>query len=288
MQKVQLPPRELGERCVLAVLFTALGSLIIIVFSPVRPLFGGAVDYLGRLGLGLLLLVTIGLVRKNRGLEKYWQILLGLLILLAAVSLDWIFANYLIAQLGINGDSPLGFSLLKLNECGVVIGVVIFLTLSSGSRLGSIYIQKGNLRLSLIIGLTTFLLAAVLSMPMASLLFNFQYPGAAKMVRWIPWLLTAVLANAAQEELLFRGLFLRRLQPYFGKFLSNMLIVLVFTLLHKGAAYSSNEYILLAVLMPLALAWGCLMQKTDNLWGSVLFHAGMDIPILLGIFSNLA
>jgi len=29
------------------------------------------------------------------------------------------------------------------------------------------------------------------------------------------------------------------------------------------------------------------LQKTDSVWGSVLFHAGMDIPIILGIWANL-
>jgi membrane protease YdiL (CAAX protease family) len=57
--------------------------------------------------------------------------------------------------------------------------------------------------------------------------------------------------------------------------------------LHEGASYTSQEYIFLAVLVPLALAWGYIMQKTDSVWGSILFHAGMDIPIFLGIFANL-
>jgi hypothetical protein len=30
------------------------------------------------------------------------------------------------------------------------------------------------------------------------------------------------------------------------------------------------------------------MQKTDAVWASILFHAGTDIPIFLGIFSALA
>lgn len=29
------------------------------------------------------------------------------------------------------------------------------------------------------------------------------------------------------------------------------------------------------------------MQGTDSIWGSVLFHAGADIPVMIGIFSNL-
>jgi membrane protease YdiL (CAAX protease family) len=50
--------------------------------------------------------------------------------------------------------------------------------------------------------------------------------------------------------------------------------------------YTADQYLFLAILFPLALAWGYIMQKTDRLWGSILFNAGMDIPIMLGIFSN--
>jgi membrane protease YdiL (CAAX protease family) len=97
-----------------------------------------------------------------------------------------------------------------------------------------------------------------------------------------------VLANGTLEELLFRGLFLRKLEPFVGKFLSNLLTALVFTVLHRGAFYTSDEAIFLAVTFPLALVWGYVMQKTDGIWGSILFHAGMDIPIILGIFWGLS
>jgi membrane protease YdiL (CAAX protease family) len=42
-----------------------------------------------------------------------------------------------------------------------------------------------------------------------------------------------------------------------------------------------------AVTFPLALALGTIMQKTDSIWGSILLHAGLDIPVMLGISSNL-
>jgi membrane protease YdiL (CAAX protease family) len=205
-----------------------------------------------------------------------------------AVSLDRVFSLYLIDYLGVNGNTPVGFALLKLNECAVVVCAVILFTWISGGSLGSIYIQKGNLKLGLIIGLITFFLAAAGSIPMATLLFKYQDLNLARIISMLPWVLIFVLANAAQEELLFRGLFLRKLQPFFGKFISNLLIFFVFTLLHRGVPYTSNEYIFLAVLFPLAMGWGYVMQKTDSVWGSILVHAGMDIPIMLGIFSNLA
>jgi membrane protease YdiL (CAAX protease family) len=203
-----------------------------------------------------------------------------------AVSLDWVFGIYLMDHLNISGNSPVGFALIKLNECAVIVCVIITFTLLSGASLGSIYIQKGNLKLGLIIGLVTFFLAAVGSIPMANL-FNAQNLSLVRILPWIPWLLIFVLANATQEELLFRGLFLRKLQPFFGKFLSNFLIAFVFTLMHGSVTYTANNYIFLAILFPLALVWGYFMQKTDSVWGSILFHAGMDIPIMLGIFSNL-
>jgi membrane protease YdiL (CAAX protease family) len=195
------------------------------------------------------------------------------------------FSKYQINYLGIYDNSPAGWAIQKLNECVVVVSVVILLTKASGKSLGSIYIQKGNLKLGLTIGLITFTLAAAFSIPMATL-FNAQNLTLTRIIPWIPWLLIFVLANGLMEEILFRGLFLRKLQPFFGRFLSNLLIATVFTVIHSAAAYTSDQYIFLAILLPLALAWGYITQKTDAVWGSVLFHAGMDIPIILGIFSN--
>lgn len=53
-----LSPREWGERIGLALLFAAIGSLIMLVFSPWRPLLGRVDDYLGRIGLIVLLLIA--------------------------------------------------------------------------------------------------------------------------------------------------------------------------------------------------------------------------------------
>jgi membrane protease YdiL (CAAX protease family) len=33
--------------------------------------------------------------------------------------------------------------------------------------------------------------------------------------------------------------------------------------------------------------WGWLMQKSGSIWGSVLFHAGADVAIILPIFQSL-
>ena len=287
MKKNRLSVREWVERILLAMVFVAVGVLIYLVFSPMRPLLSKTADYQGRLALIVLLLVAVWLVRRSQRFEKYGQVMLGLLIMAIAVSIDRIFGIYLLVYLGISDSAAAGWAILKLNECFIVFCVVMTLTRMSGGSLGSIYLQKGNLKLGLIIGATTFLLAAAGSALMANFLFKGQDLTLERVLVWLPWLLVFVLANGAQEELLFRGLFLRKLQPLFGRFLSNFLIMFVFTALHKGADYASNDFIFLAAVVLLALAWGYITQKTDSLWGAILFHAGMDIPIMLGIFSNL-
>jgi len=286
MKRSLLTAREWVERIVLALIFLISGCLIYTVFSPFRPLLPKIPDYFGRIGLIVLLLVVTLWIRRNDRYGKYQPIFLGLLIMAIAVSLDNALGIYLDVYLGVNARTPIGYAIMKFNEFAVVVSVVVSLTLLTGGSLGSIYIQKGRLKSGLTIGLISFLLAAAGSIPMA-FLFKAQNLSLERILAWLPWILIFVLANAAQEELLFRGLFLRKLQPFFGKFLSNLMIAFVFTLLHGTVNYTIDNYVFLAVVFPLALGWGYVMQKTDSLWGSILWHAGMDIPIMLGIFSNL-
>jgi len=287
MENHHVSLKELWERTILAALFMAFGMLIYIIFSPLRPMLKSTADYLGRIGLTAGLLMIVWLAGRNEHLRPYRSLLLGLLIMSVATSLDWVFANYLLEHIRLNTQTPSGMALMKLNEFFIVATTVITLTLLTGSRLGSIYIQKGNLKERLLVGGIAFCLAAAASPWMAEYLFKGQNVTSERIIIWLPWVLIFALANAAQEELLFRGLFLRKLEPFFGKFISNALIVFVFTLVHQGVNYTSDQLSFLAVLVLLAFAWGYLMQKTDSIWGSVLFHAGMDIPVILGIFSNL-
>jgi membrane protease YdiL (CAAX protease family) len=288
MQNNRLSAKEWIERVLAALLFIAIGSLIMIFFNPWGrgPLLGGSDDYLAKIGSGTLLLIAALLVRRSKRFEKYWQLLFALFIMDVVISLDLVFGIYGLDYLHINGNSPVGFALSKLNECFAVVGVIITFTILSGGSLGSIYIQKGNLKQGLLIGGIAFLICIAGSIPMASLMFKSADLGLARIIPWIPWLLISVLANGALEELWFRGLFLRKLQPFFGKFISIFLIAFVFTLMHGTVTYTLNNAIFLAVVFPLALIWGYVMQKTEGVWASILFHAGTDIPIFLSIFSN--
>lgn len=275
------------EKGILALSFLAVGGLIYLVFNPLRPLFDPIPDYLGRIGLIAGLLALLLAARGSERLRSYRPVIQGLLIMALAVSLDRIFSIYLPVYMHISDTRAAGIAVQKLNEGFIVVSVVLAFTILSGRSLGSIYVQKGNLRSGLMIGGTAFLVCAAGSIFMADFLFKGQGITLERITGWLPWLVIFVLANASQEELLSRGLFLRRLEPFFGKFTSNFLIMIVFTLLHSGTNYASNNLIFVIGLILLALAWGYVMQRTNSIWGSILFHAGVDIPIMLGIFSNL-
>jgi membrane protease YdiL (CAAX protease family) len=100
--------------------------------------------------------------------------------------------------------------------------------------------------------------------------------------------LVFIFANAFMEELHFRGLLLRPFAELLGPHLSNLCIALFFTLVHSPVQYTPDIISFLLILFVLALAWGYVIQSAEALWGSVLFHAGADLMIVIGIYETYA
>jgi len=288
MMKAALSPKSsTREKILLILFFIAASTLIILVFSPWDPILKGKADYLGRLGAIAFFAILYLIARKTGVLTKYKEVVYGFLALAVVVTLDWVFSLHVIKQLGMRADTPPEIAVVKLNEFVVAAAVIIAFTLASGKRLGEVYLHKGRLRLGLIIGAACFLAFVISGIPMSSAWFQGRELTLAKVTPWIPWVLIFVFANSILEELMFRGIFLRKMEPLLGKFLSNLTIALVFTLIHYAVTYTADQLFFLLILFPLALVLGWLAQKTDALWASILLHAGMDIPVILAIFSNL-
>jgi hypothetical protein len=186
MKSNRLSAGEWAERTILAMVFVGVGALIYLVFSPLRPLLDRVNDYLGRIALIVLLLAAVWLLRRSQRFEKYGQVLIGLLIMAITVSVDRIFGIYLLVYLDISDTTAAGWAISKLNECVIVFCVVMTLTRMSGGSLGSIYLQKGNLKLGLGIGLVTFGLAAAGSALMANFLFKGQNLTPERILVWLP------------------------------------------------------------------------------------------------------
>ena len=102
-----------------------------------------------------------------------------------------------------------------------------------------------------------------------------------------------VLLNGIREELLYRGLFLKKFEPLFGSSASNLIQATIFSISHTVAGRGTITYTPFAlsfviITFILGLALGYVAQRTDSLLGSVLLYAGSDIPVFLRIFSNLS
>lgn len=168
----------------------------------------------------------------------------------------------------------------------VVVPIILAVKLTSGD-MDDLYLRKGNLRQGIIIGSVTILVFAVTAIPASIYLFGGQEVSLDRLIFLIPWITTFVLVNGVREELLFRGLFLKKYESFFTPDRSNLLQAIIFSFAHLQAVFTPFVLIYLILTLFLGLGFGAVMQRTDSLLGSVLFHAAADIPVILAVFSFL-
>jgi membrane protease YdiL (CAAX protease family) len=236
------------------------------------------------IALSLLFLAISLFLHSRQSLKKYWQLLFSFFIASLALFVDFL-AN-------IPSNSMNGFLLDMLVSASIVASVIILFTKISGNSFGSIFLKKGNLKLGIIVGLTGFFIFAITAIPVSEYLFQGQNLNLDRVIIWLPWIVPIVLFNGVREELLYRGLFLKKFEDKLGPKMSNLLQAIIFSLSHSVAGvglitYTPFIWALVIFTFALGLAWGYIMQRTDSVIGSVLFHAGTDIPVFLGIFSNI-
>lgn len=277
------------NRIGLFLLFLACGLLVFIVFSHYFPIFERPTDTIGRIVTTIAFLVAALVARRSEQFNKYWLILFAFFAALTAISVDRYFSlsKLILPTLNVDANSPAGWGIEKLESS--LLGIIIVLALNrlAGQSMDSLYIRRGNLWLGLIVGLSAFAVMIATVIPVTETYFKGENLTWARLLTWAPWVLIFVLANASNEELLFRGLFIGKMEPFFGKFATNILTTIPFVLMHSFTSYSTDQIIFLAFqTLPVSLAWCWLMQKSNSIWGSILFHAAMDIPIIVGIFST--
>ncbi len=274
----------------LSLLLLACGLLVFGVFSHYFPVFHGTTDAVGRMLAAAAFLAAALLFRRRENLKKYWLIPLAYFIGISAISVDYYLnlSQWILSWLGWSPDSPEGWAIDKLESSLLGILIVIVLNRMAGQSLDSIYIRRGRLWLGLGVGLAALVVMIATVIPVTQTYFKGENLSWARILGWMPWVFIFVLANASNEELIFRGLFIGRMEPFLGKIATNLVTTIPFVFLHAFTSYSANIIIFLALqTLPVALAWCWLMQKTNSIWGSILFHAAMDIPIVVGIFSSL-
>lgn len=254
-------------------------SLHTLIDKGARPFLWG--------GIALGLLATALAARRSPRLHVYWLALYALFAASAASFADWFLSDWLTGLLNVPIHSAAGYGLAKFESMLVLSLCLILLIKLSGDNLGSLYLKRGKVRWWLPIGLAAFAFFAITVIPAALGLFQGRDLSWARILPWTPWILLFVLSNGFVEELQFRGLLLPRFRQHIGVVPAILVTSAVFSLAHIGVNYTPAILPFLAITFVLGLSFATLIHKTDSLWGAVLFHAGADIPVVVGILSTL-
>jgi membrane protease YdiL (CAAX protease family) len=176
-------------------------------------------------------------------------------------------------------DTSKGFALSKFSDAAIISFVLVISFILSGYKLKSIYLTKGHLTKGLIIGIVFFVLFGYLALNNPQ-----ERPDPGFLKNNYSWILVFVLANGFMEELIFRGIFLERLNKYFKPVWSIILTSICFAAPHLTVNYQSNAILFAGIVFILGMLCGYAMQYTKSIIAPMLIHAGADLMIIIPVF----
>ena len=172
----------------------------------------------------------------TRPLKKYWRVSFAFFIASLGMLLNWVIGDLPVRFLYDYITIPEGQWMLDKFSTSIAIVIpVLVLTLVFRDKLSSLYIQRGRSRLWIIIGLSTFIFFVI-----AGLLLSLQKNSLERILSIIPWLFGFSVFVGLMEELYFRGLFLKKFEPFLGIHLSIFLTSLMFSIPHMFVRYISG------------------------------------------------
>lgn len=268
---------------------TILGLVVFGLTMTFAPLLHGAMQYAVRVGLVTLLGVLWLAARDGSALSRLRPVFAAYFAVVAGLSIALLAGDPLLAALNVSDKTPMGISMGKFLQAAIVILTIVVLTKLSGGDLGSLFLRKGRLLLGLgvgLVGMAVFI--GVTFLPGGPFVHKLGTAGGiASLMPLVPAVALFALSNASMEEMLFRGALLARYEPLTGRWLALLSTTLVFALAHMQITYATSVWMFVGMVFVLGLVWGLLMQTSRSIWGSILFHAGADVAVILPIFQAM-
>jgi len=253
-----------------------IASAVFMLNITFAPKLSGTVLMLIRILLIALFFATWRLLhRKKRTHAK------NLAFTFMVVNLAFLIVSFSTPDLwNLNLESAKGIALAKLSDGFIISLVLIFSFLIGGYKLKNLYLTKGRLTISLIIGFLTFILMGYIAIN------NLEQPIKSGFIsKNLVWIFIFIFSNAFMEELLFRGIFLKQLTSFFHPVWAIILTSVVFAAAHLQATYTPDVLFLAGIVLILGIIWGFIMHYTRSILATVLFHAGADLMIIIPAFS---
>jgi membrane protease YdiL (CAAX protease family) len=276
------------NRVALAMIFLICGVLVFVFASNFFSIFPTNKNLIFEGGLGAVFLAAALFFRRSARLQPYWQLAYAFFIATFVFFFTTLLAGFkdeTVSFLGLSVSSSAGFALDKVVSVLLAVMSMLVLTHFSGVRLDAIYLQRGALRLGLGLGS-----GALVFFTCSAFLFNTgRYTTPDKLIAAAGWGLVFSLANGFMEELWFRGLFLKRLEPLVGSLGSILLTSVWFSLSHCGAVYLTPVAIpfILGNTFVLGLACAWAARKTDSLLAPTLIHAASDLYLFMAMLASI-
>jgi len=157
-----------------------------------------------KIALSASFLAAVLLAHRNKHLRQYRQVFLAFFVASTALVFEYYHAH--LGSLFLSGKESTAIrnAVMMVSSTSIIVITIVVLTKISGGSMASIYLKKGNLRLGLIIGASTFLIMSILGILWA----QSQNIGMDRIIPILPYVVVFGLTNGLREELLYRGLFL--------------------------------------------------------------------------------
>lgn len=231
----------------------------------------------------VLLLMAALAVRRKPSLRPYWRLTFGYFVASSAVMLSDLAGDGALILWGQPWTTLSGFVALKLGEDATTIGTIIMLAILTRDDREQLFLSRSRLGLGLAIGIASLVALTGLSV---SLLWGNDFQPDRVRELLAPLLLVA-LADGFMEEMLFRGLFLRRLGRCVGDDWANVVTATVFAFWHLEPAFPGSNPVNHLVLFVLGLLLGRVMQRTGSVLAPALIHAGAIMIIFPDVLTTL-
>lgn len=232
----------------------------------------------------ILFLSTITLYKTDRSWNKYWKISCSLLVSSVGLVLAGFFGNWNTLIPGLSMNTVEGIAIAKVAEVIPIVVAILAGTWLVEKDFTPVFLRGGDLKKTLKIGLIVSPVALVPFFALGGLSLSV---GLDVILAWLPWMCIFGFSNAFMEELMVRGLFLKKYNAIFGKSTSLLLTSVIFALLHQAIIEFTDPVtftVFLLITFLLGISWGYVMQKSDSIWGAVLAHAIADILFLITVF----
>jgi len=274
---------SLSSKGLLFFLFVGISFLVFTVggyenFVPsgIRPL--------NRAIVFCILVVSVYVAKKSEKLQPYWRVLFSFAVSSAGLLAAWYLGQLFRLIPGLSISTVEGVAIAKIAEVFPIIVAIVLGVWIVEKDMTSVFLKGGNVKRSITLGLLVSPLGLITFLALGGLGITVE---ANLIISWIPWIFAFSIANSLMEELMIRGLFLRKYAVFFGQTGSLLLTSVVFTLFHF-AILANADFILSSILVVIffvfGLAWGYVTQKSDNIWGSVLAHMISDMLVILAVF----